>query len=126
MVASKPVILHEAALEEGWDDERHGRVQWRTLFSNEHTPTEQLTAGVAQIQPGDHLKDHRHAPPELYYVLDGEGVVTIEGSDYHVSANSAVFIPGNAVHGLRNSGQIPLNVLYVFAANSFSEVEYIF
>ena len=52
MANSNPVVLQEADCEEGWDDEQHGRVQWRTLFSAERTPTEALTAGVAEIGPG--------------------------------------------------------------------------
>ncbi|MDZ7760756.1 MAG: cupin domain-containing protein [Desulfovermiculus sp.] len=126
MVEKLPVIFHEASFEEGWDDEYHGCIQWRTLFSNEYTPTEALTAGVAQIHPGDQLKDHSHEPPELYYILAGEGVMTIEGNDYHVKTNTAVFIPGNTVHGIRNTGLCSLRLFYVFAANSFSEVQYKF
>ena len=126
MANSNPVILQEAGCEEGWDDELHGRVQWRTLFSAERTPTEALTAGVAEIGAGDQLKVHRHAPPELYYLLAGQGMVTIEGVEYPVIANTAVFIPGNAAHGLRNTGQTTLRFFYVLAVNSFSDVEYIF
>ncbi len=126
MTQSKPIILHEASCKEGWDDELHGRIQWCTLFSAERTPTEALTAGVAEIMPGNQLKVHRHAPPELYYLLAGKGVVTIDGVEYLVSADTAVFIPGNAAHGLRNTGQTTLRFFYAFAVNSFSEVEYIF
>ena len=126
MTQSKPVILNETSCKEGWDDELHGRIQWCTLFSAGRTPTEALTAGVAEIMPGNQLKVHRHAPPELYYVLAGKGVVTIDGVEYLVSADTAVFIPGNAAHGLRNTGQTTLRFFYAFAVNSFSEVEYIF
>jgi quercetin dioxygenase-like cupin family protein len=126
MTQSKSVILHEAGCQEGWADELHGRVQWRTLFSAERTPTEALTAGVAEIEPGDQLKVHRHAPPELYYLLAGEGMVTIDGIEYPVETGAAVFIPGNAAHGIRNIGPTLLRFFYAFAVNSFDEVEYIF
>jgi mannose-6-phosphate isomerase-like protein (cupin superfamily) len=126
MVDGKPVIIPESGYEEGWDDDLHGRVQWRTLFSAERTPTETLTAGVAEIKPGNELKVHRHTLPELYYLLAGEGIVTIDGVEYPVSANTAVFIPGNAAHGLRNTSQTTLRFFYAFAVSSFSEVEYIF
>lgn len=126
MTQNKPVILHKAGCEEGWDDELHGRVQWRTLFSAERTSTEALTAGVAEIRPGNQLKVHRHLPPELYYLLAGEGMVTIDGVEYPVGVGTAVFIPGNAAHGIRNTGQTLLRFFYAFAVNSFNEVEYIF
>jgi mannose-6-phosphate isomerase-like protein (cupin superfamily) len=126
MVKSKPVIVHDAGCEEFWDDDLHGRVQWRTLFSNEHTPTDSFTAGVAEIRPKDRLKVHRHAPPELYYVIAGEGVLTIDDVQHPVRANSAVFIPGNSAHGIRSTGQSTLRFFYVFPVNSFGDVEYTF
>lgn len=126
MSGSKPVILHEAGYEEGWDDERHGRVKWRTLFSNERTPTESLTAGVAEIKSGDELKVHRHEAAEVYYFIAGEGIVKIEGMENSVQANSVAYIPGNAAHGIRNTGQCDLRFFYVFAVNSFGDVDYTF
>lgn len=126
MTSSKPIILHETHCEEGWDDDLRGRVRWRTLFDAGQTPTEALTAGVAEIEPGDQLKVHRHTPPELYYLLAGEGIVTIDGTEHPVKAGTAVFIPGNAMHGIRNTGATLLRFFYAFAVNSFSEVEYIF
>lgn len=126
MGGSKPVVLHEAGFEEVWDDERHGRAKWRTLFSNERTPTESLTAGVAEISFGNELKAHWHETAEVYYFLGGEGTVTIDGVENPVRANSAAYIPGNAVHGIRNTGQCALRFFYVFAVNSFGDVKYNF
>ena len=39
---------------------------------------------------------------------------------------SVVFIPGNAVHSVRCTGEEELVWLYVFAAGGFGEVVYIF
>lgn len=126
MGRNKPVVLHEAGYDEGWDDERHGFVKWLTLFSSGRTPTESLTAGVAEIKSGDELKVHRHEQAEVYYFLAGEGIMTIEGMEHPVTANSAAYIPGNAAHGIRNTGQCDLRFFYVFAVNSFGDVDYTF
>lgn len=126
MTQSKPVILHKSAYDDGWDDELRGRVRWRTLFSAEQTLTRDLTAGVAEIKPGNQLKVHRHTQPELYFLLSGTGVVTVDGEEYPVRSGSAVFIPGNSAHGLRNTGRTTLRFFYAFAVNSFSEVDYVF
>lgn len=122
----KPIILHKGSSEERWNDELRGHVQWRTLFSSERTPSEALTAGVAEIPPGSELKAHRHAEPELYYIIEGEGVVPIDGLEYPVQVGTAVFIPGDATHRIENRSQFSLRLLYVFAADSFNEVEYVF
>jgi len=94
MGKTKPIILHKGGSEEGWDNAFRGHVQWRTLFSSERTPSEALTAGVAEILPGNELKAHHHAEPELYYIIEGEGVLTIDGLEHPVQEETAVFIPG--------------------------------
>ncbi len=125
----EPFVVHEQDCPvEGWDDGAPGSVRWRTLVSGDRTPTRSLTVGVAELQPGAtaDFHTHRHAPPEVYYVLAGEGVVEIDGTDHPVRPGSAVFVPGHAVHGARNSGHETLRILYVFPTDSFDQVRYEF
>lgn len=124
----KPVVLHERDCPlESWSDASRSRVAWRTLLSADRTPTGALTLGVAELPPGDHeTVPHRHAQIEAYYVLEGEGLVLIDGDRYPVRAGSVVFIPGEAEHGATNTGSETLRLLYVFATDSFEEVEYRF
>ncbi len=89
------VVRLEDLSPDGWDDPVKGRIGWRTLFSADATPTAALTAGVAKLQPGGWLGLHRHEPAEIYYVLEGRGVVTLDGAEIEVGAGSAVFIPGD-------------------------------
>ena len=129
MTRSKPVVLHEndCALE-SWSDETHDRVRWRTLLSADRTPTSALTMGVAELPPGHAgpVVTHRHQQVEAYYVLAGEGIVSIAGVEHPVRAGSAVFLPGDAEHGAVNTGAETLRLLYVFAADSFDQVQYRF
>ena len=81
-----------------------GRLRFRTLFSQGLTQTAGMTCGVTELGPGDWLGLHRHAPPEVYYVFAGAGIVSLEGREIPVSAGSAVFIPGMAEHGIRQTG----------------------
>jgi oxalate decarboxylase/phosphoglucose isomerase-like protein (cupin superfamily) len=53
-------------------------------------------------------------------------LVRIDGKARPVEAGSAVFIPGNVVHSCENTGASDLRFAYVFPANSFAEVEYVF
>ena len=124
---SQPLVLDEAnAPLDGWDDPVKGRIRWRTLFSKGGTPTDGITCGVADLNPGDWLGPHRHAPPEIYYVFAGRGVVTLNGAEHAVGPGSAVFIPGMAEHGIRQTGTELLRFLYGFPVNSFDTVEYLF
>jgi quercetin dioxygenase-like cupin family protein len=110
---------------EGWDDAK-GRLGWRTLLSGDVTPTVGLTAGIAETPPGGFLALHRHAPPELYHVLSGEGRMSLAGEERMIRAGDTVYIPGNAWHGVRNEGPDLLRIFYVFPVDAFSDVTYDF
>ncbi len=122
-----PHVVNEAnAPRDGWDDPIKGRIGWRTLFSQGATPTEGVTCGLAELKPGDWLGLHRHAPPEVYYILACYGVMSLEGREIAIGEGSAVFIPGMAEHGIRQTGAEVLRVLYAFPVDSFDSVEYLF
>ena len=121
------MILDEADTpQDGWDDAVRGRIRWRTLFSKGGTPTDGITCGVAELGPGDWLGLHRHAPPEVFYVLAGTGIVTLGGEETPVKARSAVFIPGMAEHGIRQTGADLLRFFYGYPVDSWPDIEYLF
>ena len=129
MKETRPFLIHEDdCATESWDDPEHGNARWKTLISADRSPTESLTVGTAEVQPGDGkpYRVHRHPHPEVYYVLAGEGLVWVDGQEFPVRSGSTLFIPGSAEHALHNSGSVPLRLLYVFPAEAFHEVEYEF
>ena len=111
---------------ESWDDPTRGRIDFRTVFSSEETATTRLTAGVAELPTEGRLNVHRHPPAEVYHVLQGRGIVTLDGAEHPVLPGSAVYIPGNAWHGIRNTGPSPLRLYYVLQADGMGDVEYDF
>jgi quercetin dioxygenase-like cupin family protein len=125
---SDHVVVHEGELPaERWDDGRAPHLSWRTLLSADRVPTDSMTAGIAVLQPGPAVSGmHRHAPAEVYHFLAGRGILTVDGADHEVSAGSTAFIPGGAWHDVRNTGDDELRLLYVFAVDSFTDVEYEF
>jgi quercetin dioxygenase-like cupin family protein len=130
-VNHEPVVIQEDDLEwETWGDEaaitKKGLVYWKTLVSGDVTRSKALTMGIAKIPPGEALRKHRHEQPEIYLVLDGTGIVEIDSKARSVRAGSTVFIPGNAPHSCENTGASDLLCAYVFPADSFEEIEYVF
>ncbi len=125
-VKKQPVIKHEGPCPDGWSDRVHGDICWRTLFSSGQTPTEDLTAGLAEILPGNEFKSHRHEQSEIYYILSGSGSISIDGAVYKVAPGTAIFIPGNAIHSIRNTGSDALRFFYAFAVDSIDEIDYFF
>ncbi len=111
--------------EEGGTDPAFGTVTWRTLISADRCPSSGLVAGVAQFGPGGTLHAHRHSPVEMYFGLSGSGVVTVEGVDHQIRPGVALFVPGDAEHGVV-AGAEGLSFLYSFPADRFDEVVYRF
>ena len=130
MKAIEPIIVRESDLAfEQWNDPTRGSIRWKTLLSSERTNSKGVTCGVAEVSPGaseEGLKPHKHLPAEVYYILRGKGVVTIDDVAYDVSEGTVVFIPSNAIHGIENSGSDVLKFFYSFGVDSFEEVEYLF
>ena len=54
-----------------------------------------------------------HADDEVYVVLEGRGMLTIEGESVELSEGKAAFVPAGADH--RFTGYEGLSVLVVFA-----------
>ncbi|KAK7193183.1 hypothetical protein DPSP01_010020 [Paraphaeosphaeria sporulosa] len=130
---ARPIVLSARAIqnmpEESFPSTTPGgNVTWRTLLSSPSTPSTALTTGLARCAAqGGQLKCHRHSHPEIYYIVSGRGVVSIKGVERAVGKGDVVFIPGDAVHGVRNDDEgEELVWLYVFAADGFGEVVYQF
>lgn len=130
---AQPIVLSDQAIKDLPEDGfpaggSSGDVTWRTLLSSPRTPTDTLTSGLARCSSkGGQLKCHRHAHPEMYYVTQGRGIVTIDGKEEKVGKGSMVFIPGDSEHGVRNEDETEdLEWLYVFAADRFEDVVYRF
>ena len=125
-----PIVSREVDQEwDSWSEEdipQKGLVYWKTLISKGVTRSENLTLGIASLPPGGALNEHRHKQDEIYLVLEGSGLVRVGGEETSVGAGSAVFIPGDALHSCENTGASDLRVAYVFPADSFEDVEYVF
>jgi mannose-6-phosphate isomerase-like protein (cupin superfamily) len=127
MAPVAPFVIHEKDCAwQGWKNRETGDGRWRSLVSGDRTPSDSLTAGVLELSPGERLTFdlHKHAQPEIYYVLDGEGTVTLAEEKHAVEAGNLAFIPGGVEHTAENTGSGILRIFYVFPADSFSEIDY--
>lgn len=128
MSQSQTVITRaEERVREEWDDPVRGSTAFHTLLSSDITPTDSMCAGVAEVAPGSGgARMHRHAEAEIYYILEGTGILTVDGVETVVSKDAVIFIPGDAEHGLRNESGTVLKLFYVFPTGRFSDVVYRF
>jgi uncharacterized protein len=123
--AARPAFANEAEQDwETWPEAllaERGVIFWKTLVNGEG-----LTLGLARLPAGESLKEHRHEQSEVYFVIAGEGRVTVGGAARSVGPGAAVFIPGGALHSFVNTGSTDVRFAYVLAADAFAEVEYRF
>ena len=127
-MTDSPVIVRESDRErENFADPARGDASWLTFFSADATPTSAMSAGLMELAPGGAgLRPHRHAQPEIYYIAAGSGIVTIDGVDAEATEGTALFIPGDAEHAVRNTGDCALRIFYVFPTDRFGDVLYRF
>jgi quercetin dioxygenase-like cupin family protein len=83
-----------------------------------------VTQFVGLVPPG-RAPDHFHTYDELIYILDGEGVLEVEGEQAPLRPGSCVHLPARLVHCLANTGDTELRLLGVFRpAGSPAEAYY--
>ncbi|MCD6243989.1 MAG: cupin domain-containing protein [Candidatus Korarchaeota archaeon] len=72
-----------------------------------------LILGVVEVDPGHHTPLHRHRCEEVYYILEGEGEIEIEGEKYPVKKGYGVFLPEGVRHRVFNTGDQTLRYVVV-------------
>jgi mannose-6-phosphate isomerase-like protein (cupin superfamily) len=72
-----------------------------------------LEVGVYVLVAPEPDRQQAHEDDELYFVLDGRGVLTVEGEPIPVEQGKAAFVQAGADH--RFTGYEGLSVLVVFA-----------
>lgn len=75
------------------------------------SPTVQMT--LLTIEPGGVLPLHTHGNAESFFVLDGEGVVTVNGAGNTIRPEMALLALEGEVHGFSNRTDKPLRILCV-------------
>ena len=121
-----PVRVDQASLSDAtWDDPARGSIRWKTLISGDVTATDTLVCGIALMDKGETFALHSHPQPELYFGLEGEVDVQINGTAHRLKPGVALFIPGDAVHGELAADQ-PVRWFYTFAADTFADIDYSF
>ena len=125
-----PTIIQAGSVPwETWRDPalaERSPVRWKDLIGRERGASQAMSLGIAEIPPGATLARHRHAAPEIYYLLSGTGNVEVDGIDYPVAAGVAVFIPGGAPHAFSNTGASTITFVYVFPVDAFADLVYAF
>jgi quercetin dioxygenase-like cupin family protein len=76
----------------------------------------QLAAGVVTFPPRGDSAPHAHArEEEVLYVVSGRGALVCDGEAHYLEPGSFVFVPPGVEHFVRNDGDEPVTLFYVFS-----------
>ncbi len=65
------------------------------------------------IEQGKKSKSHIMKSSEVYYILEGDGVLHIDDENLKVSKDQAIYIPPNSKQYIENSGNSDLKFLCI-------------
>ncbi len=82
------------------------------VFVHYNGPTDQLRgvcAGMAVLQPGaSPHPPHRHPEEEFLIISEGRGEIECDGVITQVSAGAVMYCAANTLHGVVNTGDVPM------------------
>lgn len=60
---------------------------------------------VVELGEGGYSPKHTHPWPHINYMIEGEGVLFLDGKETSVKAGSYAFVPAGELHQFRNTGK---------------------
>ena len=91
---------------------RHTRV---LVGENAPITAKNFCMGQVTIFPGGQVPAHDHDQEEVYYVIDGEGEIEIDGSTEALRQGEAVYVPSGKTHNLRNSSSSDMTFIFIYS-----------
>lgn len=67
----------------------------------------------AIVKPGMVSKPHKLKTSEVYYILEGKGLMYIENESKEVFSNQTIYIPPNSLQYIKNTGDSDLKFLCI-------------
>ena len=74
-----------------------------------------LFLATGTIRPGNVVETHIDPYEEIYYFLEGEGTMEVDGERQRVGVGDAVWVPYGSAHGFVNDGNSDCRALVIAA-----------
>jgi mannose-6-phosphate isomerase-like protein (cupin superfamily) len=92
----------------------YGGAYSKMLVRPEPCGSKSLDYRVSVYQPKAHVAPHKHRIQEqIYHILDGEGLMEIDGERTVVRRDDVIFIPPGVEHAIYNTGMSDLRFIVV-------------
>lgn len=109
----KTAALIQTAEQQEYIHPKHERFFLRDLVTSVENSA--LSVHRGRIEVGGEIFPHPHeTQTETFYVLSGEALCTINEETRSVGAGHCVVAPAGVIHGLKNTGDQPVELLALF------------
>lgn len=79
------------------------------MLRAEDTASGKVAMGTQTVAPDSYVREHAHPEQEeLIFVLEGEGIATVEGKEMPMRPGQLIYLGPNARHTFRNTTDRPL------------------
>jgi quercetin dioxygenase-like cupin family protein len=110
---SKPIPIIDAAAVEPKEHPRFRGIYLKGLLTSAENPF--ANVNIVHVPPGGVIGHHHHPEQiETIYVLKGQSVFFVGGTEVHFNAGQIVAVPIGMEHGLRNLGSEQVELLTFF------------
>lgn len=96
----------------GYDlkNERH-KAEWTYCADLSHAFT-----GLVRLKPGQRQPTHTHTTPEVYYILQGKPIVTLNNISNRTSPWQCVSIPSECPHSVTNDTEEEVVIAWIYVS----------
>jgi len=91
------------------------------IVANEKT----VNINHGTIKPFETAGGGSHEKTEIYFIVSGEGALTLDNETYDVSQGSLAVIPGGCVHSIQNASNADDLIILTFWMNAEDNEMYI-
>lgn len=93
-----------------------GTISFREVFNKDDFKSTIQFLHETSVMPDSTIGYHKHTGnEEIYYIVEGEGIMTVDEEEKKVIPGDAVITHSGSSHGLKNTGDKELKIL-VFEA----------
>jgi len=84
-------------------------------YFHPHNTLNGINYSIAQftLEPGKKSKLHKISSSEIYYILEGSGMLKINEDTYQLEKDDSVYVPPNSKQFIENIGSINLRFLCI-------------
>jgi mannose-6-phosphate isomerase-like protein (cupin superfamily) len=79
--------------------------------------TRGIEAGIIRLHAGENDTQKPHSVDEVYYVIEGNGFIKLDGKDHEIRQGTSIFVPAKADHRFHGNKQ-DLVIFYALGGRS--------